>query len=185
MAICCFGAALAQQVAVKTNALYWATGTINAGAEIALGEHSTIGTTFNVNPWTYGADNKIQHWFIRPEYRYWVTETYTRLFFGFHVMGGGFEIGGFRVPVVGDRIFEGFKAHYYKGDFYAAGFSVGYQFYISPRFNLELSAGGGIARVKYHTEHLNGSSRSRTIKRTLPVPTEIGVSFVYLFNAKK
>ena len=94
----CWLGASAQQVAVKTNLLYWAATTPNIGIDIAVGKHSTIGMTANYNPWTLGTDNKIQHWFLRPEYRYWVTEKYTRLYFGVHAIGGEFEVGGFKLP---------------------------------------------------------------------------------------
>lgn len=187
LAACCWAGASAQQIAVKSNLLYWMTGTVNAGAEIAVSKHSTLGATFNLNPWTIGADNKIQHWFIRPEYRYWVTEKYTRLFFGVHLMGGGFEVGGFRIPIIGDRIFKGLQQNYYKGSFFAGGVSIGYQFYISPHWNLEVSAGAGLSRISYHAEPITGPRRKSYVNsvRYLPIPTEAGISFVYLFNSKK
>lgn len=185
--VCGWSGVMSQQVAVKTNLLYWMTGTINAGAEVALSEHSTLGATFNYNPWTIGSDNKIQHWFFRPEYRYWVTEKYTRLFFGVHLMPGGFEVGGFKIPFIGDRIFKGLQTNYYKGSFFAGGVSIGYQFYVGPHWNLELSAGAGLARISYHTEPVNGPKRKNYVNKVhyLPMPTEIGFSFVYLFNSKK
>ena len=146
----CWLGASAQQVAVKTNLLYWAATTPNIGIDIAVGKHSTIGMTANYNPWTLGTDNKIQHWFLRPEYRYWVTEKYTRLYFGVHAIGGD-------------------------------------QFYVSPHWNIELSAGAGLARLSYHAEPVNGPKAASYTnrKRILPIPTELGVSFVYLFNSKK
>ena len=107
LAVCSWPGVSAQQVAVKTNLLYWATTTLNVGAEVAVSKHSTVGFTANYNPWTIGSDNKIQHWFIRPEYRYWVTEKYTRLFFGVHAIGGKFEVGGFKLPIIGNRILKG------------------------------------------------------------------------------
>ena len=189
LAVCCCVESSAQQVAVKSNLLYWMTGTINAGGEVALSKHSTLGGTFNLNPWTIGADNKIQHWFIRPEYRYWVTEKYTRLFFGVHVIGGGFQVGGFRIPVIGDRSpFSNLKENYYKGKFFGVGASIGYQFYISPHWNLELAAGAGLARLKHHTEPVDPSKRKASYtdsSHILPIPTEIGFSFVYLFTSTK
>ena len=129
LAVCCWAGASAQQVAVKTNLLYWAAATPNVGAEVAVGKHSTLGFSANYNPWTIGSDNKIQHWFIRPEY----------------------------------------------------------QFYVSPHWNLELSAGAGLARLSYHAEPVSGPKRSSYVdsKRFLPIPTEFGVTFVYLFNSKK
>lgn len=182
----CLGAS-AQQWAVKTNLLYWAAATPNIGAEVALSEHSTLGITANWNPWTFGSDNKIQHWFLRPEYRYWFSGKYTRFFLGAHAMGGGFEVGGFKLPVLGDKLLKGLPYNYYKGSFAAAGVSLGYAFYVSPRLNLELSAGLGVARISYHTEPINGPKPATNINRVryLPVPTEIGVTLVYLFNAKK
>ena len=64
---------------------------------------------------------------------------------------------------------------------------VGYQFYVSPHWNLELSAGAGLVRLNYHTEPIDGSQASASARRTkvLPIPTELGVSFVYLFNSRK
>lgn len=179
--------ASAQQWVVKTNLLYWAATTPNIGAEVALSDHSTLGATVNWNPWTIGSDNKIQHWFIRPEYRYWFSGKYTRFFLGAHLMGGGFEVGGFKLPLLGDRLLTGLPYNYYKGSFFAGGVSLGYAFYLSPRLNLELSAGLGLARISYHAEPVNGPRPAGTTNRVryLPVPTEVGVTLVYLFNAKK
>lgn len=183
----CWLGASAQQVAVKTNLLYWATTTPNVGVEFALSKHSTLSMTANYNPWTLGSDNRIQHWFLRPEYRYWVTEKYTRLYFGVHAIGGKCEVGGFRLPFIGDRIMRGLATNYYKGSFVGGGLSIGYQFYVSPHWNLELSAGAGLVRLNYHTEPIDGSQASASACRTkvLPIPTELGVSFVYLFNSRK
>ena len=132
--------------------------------------------------------NILQHWFVRPEYRYWVTEKYTRLFFGVHLMGGGFEVGGFRIPIIGDRFLTRLKTNYFTGSFVVGGVSIGYQFYLSPHWNLEISGGAGLARIKYHWEPTNPALRKKSYTNTvryLPVPTEIGFSFVYLFNSKK
>lgn len=182
----CCGAS-AQQVAVKTNLLYWAATTPNIGIETAVGKHSTIALTANYNPWTISPDNKIQHWFLRPEYRYWVAEKYTRLYFGAHLIGGEFEVGGFRFPFFGDQILPGLHQKYYTGSFVGAGFSIGYQFYVSPHWNIELSAGAGVGRLRYHAELFRDPQQGPCPDRVrwLPIPTELGVSFVYLFNSKK
>ena len=179
--------ASAQQWAVKTNLLYWAATTPNIGAEVALSDHSTLGATVNWNPWTIGSDTQIQHWFIRPWYRSWFSGKYPRFFLGAHLMGGGFEVGGFKLPLLGDRLLTGLPYNYYKGSFFAGGVSLGYAFYLSPRLNLELSAGLGLARISYHAEPVNGPRPAGTTNRVryLPVPTEVGVTLVYLFNAKK
>lgn len=173
----------AQQVALKTNLLYWAAATPNIGAEVALSKHSTLSVSANYNPWTIGSDNKIQHWFVQPEYRYWLCEKYTRSYFGVHLIGGEFEVGGFKLPF---GLFTRLQDHYYKGSAIGAGISYGYHFYISPHWNLEATVGVGLVRLRYHAEPITGAKghyQNRT--RILPVPTEVGISFVYLFNSRK
>lgn len=177
LAVCCCATVSAQQVAVKTNLLYWATTTPNLGVEMALSRHSTLSLSANYNPWTIGEDGKIQHWFVQPEYRYWFTEKYTRGFIGVHILGGKYEVGGFELPFNIKR----FADHYYKGWAVAVGVNYGWQFYISPHWNLEATLGVGVVRTRYYR---TDAPRTK-VTRTIPVPTEIGLSFVYLFNSKK
>lgn len=50
---CSAGAAVAQQLGVKTNAVHWAAaGTLNAGLEIGLGKQTTLELMGDYNPWT-------------------------------------------------------------------------------------------------------------------------------------
>ncbi len=182
---CCFATtASAQRFALKTNALYWAAATPNLGAELALSDHSTLNLTLQYNPFTIGTDNKIQHFLCKPEYRYWFSEKFTRLYIGAHVFGGTFEVGGFNLPF---GLLKRLQNNYYKGNAFGAGVSIGYNFYISPHFNIETSVGIGLARLSYHTEPVNGTPQRhyKNTHKVLPVPTEIGVSFVYLFNSRR
>lgn len=180
----CWTGASAQRFAAKTNLLYWATTTPNLGVEVALSKHSTLSVTANYNPWTIGSDNKIQHWFIQPEYRYWLTEKFTRSYFGVHLIGGQFEVGGFDLPF---GLLKRLQNRYYKGSVVGAGISYGYHFYISPHWNLEAMLGVGLARISYHAEPVRGPKPASTPNRVryLPIPTEVGISFVYLFNSRK
>lgn len=178
LAGCSFLSGTAQQVAVKTNLLYWATTTPNIGVEFALDKHSTLSISGNYNPWTIGDDGRIRHWFIQPEYRHWFSEKYTHFYVGAHLIGGGFQIGRFTLPL---HIVPQIANRYYEGWMIGAGISAGYQFYIAPHWNLELSAGVGVMNVHYHVE--NNSSYSRS--RWFPMPTQAGITFVYLFRSKK
>lgn len=181
------GTGFAQKVAVKTNALYWMAATPNLGVEVALSPKSTISTTANYNPWTLGDNGKLQHWFVRPEYRYWFSEKYSHFFVSAHLIGGGFEVGGFYKPFHIGRLAN----NYYKGSFFGAGLGLGYSFYISPRWNIETSVGAGLLRFEYRTKNVNHSeSQDNQVphhykRRILPFPTEASVSFVYFFNSRK
>lgn len=49
----------AQDVAIKTNGLYWlAGGTINGGVEVATSNRVTLQLSGSYNPWTYRNDKK-------------------------------------------------------------------------------------------------------------------------------
>lgn len=171
-------AASGQQVAVKTNLLYWATTTPNIGIEVAVSDHSTLGVSANYNPWVIGVDGKIQHWFVQPEYRYWFSGKFNRGFLAAHVIAGKYTVGGFKLPY---NILPSFWTHYYKG--WAAGFGVGYgyQWYLGNHWNLEASIAVGYARTKYYRT----DNPSVKVSHNYLGPTQVGISFVYLFNSKK
>lgn len=48
----------AQDIALKTNGLYWLTTTVNAGVEIAVSNKLTIDFQAAYNPWTFQDDKK-------------------------------------------------------------------------------------------------------------------------------
>lgn len=183
LALCGCLSVSAQQIAVKTNLVMWATSTPNLGVEMALSPHSTISLEANYNPWNNlgGEHGQFKHWLIRPQYRYWFTEKFTRAFIGFHVVGGKYNLGGFRLPF---GLYENFKTHHYDGWAVGAGVTIGYHFYISPHWNLETAIGAGYARTKYTRYKLNGRSEY-TRTRNYFGPTDFSISFVYLFNSKK
>jgi hypothetical protein len=107
-----------QEMALKTNLLYDATTTINLGYEFALNKKTTLDIWVNYNPWTLGKKwvglyedelsvqsasaseraTKIKHLMIQPELRWWVCEKFNGHFFGVHLHGGVFNVGGLKLP---------------------------------------------------------------------------------------
>lgn len=84
----------AQQVAVKTNLLYWATSTPNLGVEVALSRKLTLDLSANYNAWDFFPDNmSLRHYLVQPELRYWTCKRFEGHFLGLHAMGGKFNIG--------------------------------------------------------------------------------------------
>lgn len=71
----------AQDVAIKTNGLYWlAGGTINGGVEVATSNRVTLQLSGSYNPWTYRNDKKMRFWLVEPEVKYWLCEKFERPF---------------------------------------------------------------------------------------------------------
>lgn len=159
----------AQRVAVKTNALYWASFTPNIGAEFRVNRHVTFNfeaaynhlKIFNID--TRGA-------MITPEVRYWFSaRPQAGHFVGIAGIGChyNFEIGDNR----------------HKADLYGGGLTYGYSFVLSRRWSLETTLGVGMAHVQemrwdkdvYEPDEAN-------VKRWNPIPIKAGVTFVYLIK---
>ena len=68
------GTAIAQDVALKTNLLGWATTSLNAGVEVGIAEKQTAQLFATINPWKFSRDRKVRFWNVEPEYRWWTSE---------------------------------------------------------------------------------------------------------------
>ena len=77
----------AQNVAIKTNTLYWLTTTPNIGAEFSLSSKLTIEVAGAYNPWTFKDDKKMRFWLVQPELKYWTCEKFNGHFIGVHLHG--------------------------------------------------------------------------------------------------
>ena len=86
-------AAYSQQIAVKTNGLYWLTTTPNVGVEVALNNKFTFDLSAAYNPWTFKDDKKMKFWLIQPEARYWLCEKFEGHFVGVHLTGCSLPAG--------------------------------------------------------------------------------------------
>lgn len=81
-------AAVAQNVALKTNLLYWSTVTPNLGLEASIARKHTVQLFYGLNPWEPSGGESLKHWVVQPEYRYWFCEAFNGWFLGVHLMGG-------------------------------------------------------------------------------------------------
>lgn len=88
--------ASAQKVALKTNLLYDATATVNAGIEIGLAPRWTLDISGNFNDWTMSHNRKWKHWLVQPEARYWFCERFSGHFIGIHAHGGEYNFGNLK-----------------------------------------------------------------------------------------
>ena len=129
----------AQKIAIKTNAAYWATTTLNLGTEIALKPKMTLDLTGTYNPFTFSNNKKIMHWAIQPELRYWTCQRFAGHFFGLHAHYGRYN--------------GGLEKYRYKGWFVGGGISYGYQWIVGKRWNIETELGVGYAYLDYDKYH--------------------------------
>lgn len=158
----------AQRIGVKTNTLYWLTGTINGGLELALGRRTSLDLTAAYNPWTFKENKKMHFWAAQPELRYWLCERFEGHFFGIHAHGGQF--------------YGGFKEKRYDGYFAGGGISYGYDWILSPHWNLEATFGLGYIHAWYkESPRIPCIKCIKDQRRNYFGPTRLGLTFTYLF----
>ena len=135
-----------QSVGIKTNLVHWATTPPNIGAEFAFNRKYTMDITGGGNPFEYKDNKKLQHWIIQPELRYWTCESFNGHFFGLHALAGAYNVGGVDIPL--GRL-KDLKDYRYEGWGAGGGISYGYQWMLSPKWNLEFNLGAGYVHLNY------------------------------------
>lgn len=180
-------AAHAQKVGLKTNLIYWGTASINLAVEAKLAPKTTLDLVATGNPFVFGEkdlNRKLWHWTAQPEIRFWHCEAFNRGFVGIHATAGAFDAGGIDIPL---GIFPGFKDHRYEGWMAGIGASYGWQWYLSPHWNLEATFGFGYLYIEYDQFQCARCAPkvAEDVVKHYFGPTKVGVSFTYLFKSKK
>lgn len=178
-----FGAK-AQNVAVKTNLLYDATATVNAGLEIGLAPKWTLDVSGNFNGWSTSNEKKWKHWMVQPELRYWFCDKFAGHFVGFHLQGGQFNVGGIDTSIsfLGSD-FSNLKDHRYQGWFGGAGIAYGYTWVLGRHWNFEAEIGIGYNYTRYDRYECAGCEKKVGEDQTHHYfgPTKAAINLVYVF----
>lgn len=178
--ICLSSLLNAQEAGIKTNLSYWATTTPNLGIEFTLNNKNTLEIAGGINLFEFSNHNQFKHWLIQPEFRWWLCEAFNGHFFGAHLHGSQFNVGGWDIPF--GRL-DIFKDKRYEGYLYGGGISYGYQWITSDRWNIEFNIGLGYAHIDYKeypckecgTKLSDGNYNYWGI-------TKVGLSIIYLIK---
>lgn len=176
LSVVCYG----QDIAVKSNALYWATTTPNLGAEFGLGKKSTLDFIVGYNPWEFNDNKKLKHILVQPEYRHWLCEKFNGHFFGLHAHYAYYNAGGIKLPF---GLIDEFQDHRYQGHLFGGGISYGYQWILGKRWNLEASIGVGYAHLIYdkYACQTCGEWEAKEHKNYFG-PTKATLSIIYIID---
>ncbi|MDN3667217.1 DUF3575 domain-containing protein [Algibacter miyuki] len=143
------------QVSIKGNMLTALVAVPNFGVETHLGTHTTFQFDAAASFWTKdGAP--IKFIMVFPEFRYYTRESGSGFFVGAHIGGAKYKLQ---------------KPQYFDTDYYQDGYSVfygmtlGYQFELNDRFNLELFLGGGNQQGYYKGLSLETGERVESAEK--------------------
>lgn len=173
-----------QTVAVKTNLLYDATQTVNAGIEIGLAPKWTFDLSGNYNSWSKSEYKKWKHWMVQPEARYWFCDRFSRHFLGFHALGGEYNVGGLDTDFsIFGTDFSKLKDNRYQGWFAGGGVAYGYALALGKHWNLEFEIGVGYVYTKYDSYECMGCGKKvgTDLVHHYVGPTKGAINLVYIF----
>lgn len=173
------GCLFAQNIAIKNNLLYDITATPNIGVELGLSKHLSLDVSAGYNPWSFNDDKSLKHWQVQPELRYWLFERFDAHYFGLHAQYMDYDFQGFDLPW-GMKKEQG-----YDGTSWGAGISYGYHLYLTPRWGMEFTLGGGYSKFKYTKYELNKNGErvdAGEYKRNYYGFTKLGISIIYIIK---
>lgn len=161
--------AFAQRIALKTNLLYWATLSPNFELEARLSPKFTGSIAITGN---FAKVQDYQPGFVavEPELRYWFERPMARHFIGLSGMYTDYDIK--------------WKDMSHTGDAVGAGLVYGYDFVIGRQWNIELSIGAGMARVRDIKYNVNTQQKPESPNNIgwKPALMRAGVTLSYILK---
>jgi len=184
LSLLCMSQASSHDWAVKTNVLYDATATVNAGLEMQVARNWSVDLSGNINFWSFSGGKHWKHWLVQPEARYWFCQPFGGHFVGAHLIGGLYNFG---------QIDHGFKFlnndlgkladHRYEGWGAGAGIAYGYSWLLGKHWNIEAEIGIGWIYTRYDVYECAGCGRKveRDRVHNYVGPTKAAINLIYVF----
>ncbi|WP_100075081.1 DUF3575 domain-containing protein [Chryseobacterium camelliae] len=140
---------------IKGNALFIPIGVLNAGVEYQLSKKYTVQGDIFISPWKSFAGHEFQYYSVSAEGRYYFDEAFKHWYVGANIATSAFVLqkwnywkaGVYENKETGEK-FENSEL-YQKGHSVIFGITVGYQFNLSERWNIDIYATAGTSQDFY------------------------------------
>lgn len=173
-----------QDFALKTNVVNDALLNINLGVEAAVAPKWSVELTGDFNAWTLDGGKRWKHWTAMPEVRYWLCDHFDGHFFGLHVFGGQYNVGGIKglTNFLGTD-FSRLENNRFQGWYAGAGIAYGYSWLLSRHWNIEAEIGVGWAYTRYDQFPCAkcGTKINARKPHNYVGPTKAALNIVYVF----
>lgn len=172
--------ASAQDMALKTNALGWATLSPNVSFEYRVAPKWTLDLSLSYNPFTFNDNKKWRHISVQPEARYWICAPFGGHFVGAHLLYMHYNAGNVHLPF---GIWEQLQRYRFQGNLYGGGLVYGYHHIINKRWSIEGVIGLGFAHTCSKYYRCKNCGRYMGIaKKNIFMPTKLSLSVVYVID---
>lgn len=147
------------KIYIKGNALLLPVGIINAGAEFQLRKKITLQGDFLISPWKSFYGNPLQIYMAGLEGRYYFKEAFHHWYIGGNISAARYKIQKWNYRGEGNYQFTPDSPVYQSKDLYQKGYAfllgatVGYQFQLRDRWNMDVYVGAGSSQGFYKGYH--------------------------------
>lgn len=144
---------------IKANSLFLPIGILNAGVEHQIKDKITLQTNVLISPWKSFAGKYMQIYLLGFEGRYYFKEAFDHWYLGVNLSGARFILQKYNYWGPGIAQYTPESPIYQAADLYQDGFAimagltVGYQFQLSSRWNMDLFLTGGTSQGFYNGYH--------------------------------
>ena len=177
-------------ISLRTNLAYAASATPNIGLEIPVGKRISLGINAGLKPWPRWlawdwdkeVEKKWRHFLIAPEFRFWPSGIYEKLFVGADLIYTHFNVGAVQFPL---GMYPGVRDHRLQGDLYGLGVFAGWSWWLSAHWRLEAEAGLGVgyANAREYECAYCGAEVGR--QQGLALVPKLGLNLSYSFTRRK
>lgn len=168
----------AQEVALKTNLLYWGTVTPNMAFEFKISKHLSLEFPAGYNAWKSSTEGRsLRHYAFQPELRYWFCRPFEGHFVGVHGHYAKYNMGN--IPFM-----PATKEYMYKGNVSGGGVSYGFHWILGTRWGLEANIGVGYAYINYK-KYIEGECCAEVVskvKKHYVGPTKLAINLIYMIH---
>ena len=192
---------VAQGQAIKTNVPFLLTGNPNLGLEWNVGSRFSVNVDGLWMPYLWVSKNENENvmralvgtldfrYYLKPRF-YYTNKSYDGFYLGPYVMFGNYNMGIGEWSFFdhecyeGGDIFHSLMSARYVGWGLSTGLVVGYKFYISNRFRLDVNIGAGYVHLQHAIYQLGGEYSGASIHQKVTregfYPTRFGINLCYI-----
>lgn len=177
--------AAAQEISVRNNLLYDASGTVNAGLEFQVGDHFSVGVNGGFKSWprflAWDNDNvnNTTHWrhfLVAPEGRYYFNEVFKGAFLGADFIYTHFNVGDVPTPF---HMYPEAENNRLQGSYWAGGLFAGWAWWPWQHWRIEIEAGAAMGLAAYDRyDCAHCGSKTGEVRKPAVVP-KLGVNLAW------
>ena len=177
--------ARAQEVSLRNNLAYDATGTPNLSVEVQVGDHVSVGVTGGFKSWprflAWDNDNlnNTTHWrhfLVAPEARYYFNEVFKGGFVGADFIYTHFNVGDVKFPF---GLYPEVRDNRDQGSYWAGGLFAGWAWWPWQHWRLELLGGVAAGLAAYDRFDCAHCGTKLAEERKVALIPQVGLNVAY------